>query len=735
MLALDQTFPLTANATRALEKFVEDGGAVFVDQNTTVQLRGARKLDVAMPFTQPGKPHSWTAPNLVGNENDAILVARWHAQLAPIFSKALGETGQGLLTPANGKNSQVTLLQIDGGEDAKYVVAVNDSFVRTQADWYQVREKLTPTSHADAGAVVYDVTEEKLLGKLAPIECDLTATTARVYGVLARPVAKLDLSASQRVRAGDDVAVRVRLLDEQGKALQAVVPLHLSLKLPDGQVYQAVYRSTNRKGEFVFGCTLPANAPAGTWQTVVRCQLAGQTVSLPIDVAAAAPVQYASAIAEPVVARQRDAIERALTRGQKLVLPIFDSPLAPQLNEVAKRIQQALARRGVEVEIRFRPPVGAYTIAYDPTSRQKQENRDVERGEVIGQIKRLTVNANDWDSALSGYRFGRPLILLDVAGQNANPMVAALDHAGIVWPSVSANFPGKGRAVVQAVPWAFAPRLTTIVVQASDVTGLTAAAGALANLPEDRLTPRITQIKAQLWQQYHIGGTPTTPTPNGLTSQGIQAATAPQPFAIQFADARPPAADQAHPAAPVKQAATALPATFLPKQYVLFQRDGEKWIETATVDFLVPDLRFSQGVAVVADVRQPGKTRIVVDGVFRYSDSSPCWQASWEDILKLRDQLVPKQRRPMEANVLLDGKVVGKLTPARTEQKDIPLELASPSAGLKPRVSHEEVVTRLEGQIDLPAGAQQILLVPRNIVDGKLNAIGVGMEPSVPAKP
>ena len=89
----------------------------------------------------------------------------------------------------------------------------------------------------------------------------------------------------------------------------------------------------------------------------------------------------------------------------------------------------------------------------------------------------------------------------------------------------------------------------------------------------------------------------------------------------------------------------------------------------------------------------------------------------------------------MEADVLLDGKVVGKLTPARTEQKDIPLELASPSAGLKPRVSHEEVVTRLEGQIDLPAGAQQILLVPRNIVDGKLNAIGVGMEPSVPAKP
>ena len=89
---------------------------------------------------------------------------------------------------------------------------------------------------------------------------------------------------------------------------------------------------------------------------------------------------------------------------------------------------------------------------------------------------------------------------------------------------------------------------------------------------------------------------------------------------------------------------------------MLFQRDGEKWIETATVDFLVPDLRFSQGMAVVADVRQPGKTRIVVDGVFRYSDSSPCWQASWEDILKFATNSFPSSAGPWKRTCCSTGK-------------------------------------------------------------------------------
>jgi hypothetical protein len=79
----------------------------------------------------------------------------------------------------------------------------------------------------------------------------------------------------------------------------------------------------------------------------------------------------------------------------------------------------------------------------------------------------------------------------------------------------------------------------------------------------------------------------------------------------------------------------------------------------------------------------------------------------------------------MEFEVQLGGKTVGKLVPTRLEQKEVPLELASRSAGLKPKTSVEEVVTELSGEIDLPAGRQEILLIHRNMVDGKLEKIAV----------
>jgi hypothetical protein len=74
-----------------------------------------------------------------------------------------------------------------------------------------------------------------------------------------------------------------------------------------------------------------------------------------------------------------------------------------------------------------------------------------------------------------------------------------------------------------------------------------------------------------------------------------------------------------------------------------------------------------------------------------------------------------------------------QLIPTRTEQREVPLELASPSAGLKPRTAVEEVVTRLEADLPLPVGRHNLLLIHHHITDGKVSAIGIGMNPE-PAK-
>jgi hypothetical protein len=726
LVVIGQTFALPEKVNAGLAAYAKQGGRILVDGTTTVEIPTAEKLPMTFPFTVPGKPHSWTAPNMVGSDNDTIFFEREYPELAKGFSAALGKTGHTWLTSEKGLESKISLMQIDGGRDASYIVAVNDSWVACQADWHQVREGLAPLAGTDGKPAkegfLYDCTDEKAIGELKPFACDLSQTTARVFAALPRAIKGVAVSATQSVKAGDNLAVAVEFQDAKGERLVGVLPFHLTIRRPDGTAHAEFYRSTTKEGAFSIVLPIAANDPVGKWTVEVRSQLTGELATLPVEVGAAAAATYATALSEPVVVRNRDAIESMLAKGTTVVLPVFD----PGLATVAEQVKVTLATRGVTVEIRQNPAIGTYTIAYDLSDAQKQENAPIDRGDAIGKIKRDTVNGNDWASSLSGWRCGKPLIVLDLGGtKDANPMAQSLAKAGILWPQVSETYPGKGRAVVQAVPWAFAPRMTTVVIQAADVEGLLAGAQSLAKLPSDQITPAIATAKATLWQQHHIGGKPAAAKTDGLTAKGLATKQAPQAFAIAFPGEKPLPADQVKHPAPAVHSVHPVPGVFLPKQWVLRYKVGDAYVETATADMLVPDLRFSEAVGLVGDVKAAGKKKITATGVFRYSDRKPCWQAQWEDLLALRDQLVPSERRPMEFEVQLGGKTVGKLVPIKTEQKEVPLELASRSAGLKPKTSVEEVVTELSGEIDLPAGRQEILLIHKNVVDGKLEKIAV----------
>ena len=727
LVVINQTFELPEKVNAGLAAFSKNGGRVLVDGSTTIAIPDAAKIPMTFPFTVPGKPHSWTAPNMVGNENDTLLFERAYPDLAKAFSEALGDTGRAWLKSEKGVESRISLLQIDGGRDARYVVAVNDSWVSTQADWHRVKETLVPRSGSGGEpsqqGFLYDCTDEKALGTLKSFECDLSQATARVFAALPREIKGVALSATQSVKAGDGLVVEVEFHDAQGKRLVGVLPFHLTIRRPDGTMHSEFYRSTTKDGTFSMAVPIAANDLIGKWTVEARSQLSGDLALLPVEVSAAAPVAFASALVEPVVARQRDAIEALFVKGTEVVLPVFDPALLP----VAEQVKSALAPHGVKVDIRQNPTVETFTIAYDLSDAQKQENARVERGETFGKIKRETVNQNDWASALSGWRFGKPLILLDLVGaKDANPMAQSLAKEGMLWPQVSGTYPGKGRAVVQAVQWAFAPRATTVVIQAADMDGLMAGAKELAKLPEDRISPSISATKAALWSQFHIGGKPASAAVSGLTANGLAVRPSPQPFAMAFPSEKSLAAEQVKRPVPAVNQTYPVPGVFLPKQWVLQYKVGDAYVETATADVLVPDLRFSEAVQLLADVKATGKVKITATGVFRYSDRKPCWQAQWEDLLALRDKLVPSERRPMEFEVRIGGKTVGKLLPTRTEQKEVPLQLASPSAGLKPKTVVEEVVTELTGEIDLPAGRQEILLIHRNVVDGKLEKVSVG---------
>ena len=717
LVIIGQTFALPEPVNAGLAAFATQGGRILVDGATTVSIPGAEKLAFAQPLSTVGKPHNWGTPNMVGNENDAILYARDHPALARAFTAALGETGHAWLKSAKGAETEVSLLQLDGGHDAQYVVAVNDSWVATQADWHQVRETLLPTKAMPVTGVLYDCTEEKPLGNAAPVACDLSLTTARLYACLPRAITAIALAATQRITAGAALTVKVEFTDAAKKRLAAVLPFSLAVRRPDGTAQAEFYRATATDGAFVMTVPIAANAPAGRWTVAVRSQLTGELATLPVTVAAAKRPVYATPLADEVIVRNRAAIDALLTKGTTVVLPVFND----RVLAAAQVLQQTLAKRGVMVEIRQNPPIGIYTIGYDPSDAQLAENARIDRGELLGKIKRETLNGNDWASALSGWRCGKPLILLEEAGvKGSNPLVESLNKAGILWPQLSKTFPGPDRAVVQAVPWAFAPRVTALVIQATTLDGLDRGATALGNLPADSLTPGITAVKTALWQQYHIGGAPAMPPAGKVTANGLRTTQAPQPFAMAFPGEKPPTAEQAIHPVPAAHTAYPVPGAFAPKQLVLFDHVGEQWVETATVEFLMADLRFSQAQQLVAQVTTGGKMTVTATDIFRYSDRKPCWQAQWEDVINLREKLVPKERRPMEIEVQLGGKTIGTLRPGATAQTEVTIEM-----GPTPKKVVEEAVTELTGVIDLPAGRQEILFIPHNIVDGKLQTINI----------
>ncbi len=737
IVLLGQTVLLPKPVQEKIEAFAAGGGLLVADGNSTVKIAGMKPFAYKFELSPPGKPHNWSVPNMPAGDNDVTLINAWQKEFAPVIDAALGGAGRAILAPAKGTASDISVFEISGGADASYIVAVNDSNIATQADWYQVKEQLVPAT--GTAGTLYDCTAEKMIGPVAPVECDLSASTAKVYAVLKRPLKSAALSASQKITDGENLVVAVEFRDDADKRLAAVIPFNIAISRPDGSVYQEFYRNTKGDGLFSMSIPVPANVPAGKWTVSLRSQLDGSVSSLPVEISAAKTGPAATAVDAPVIMRESSAIDAALAKGASFVIPVFDSPQAEALAAAAEKVKAELANRGVSAEIWSKPSTATYTLGYATSAFQEYENSRIDRGEAIGMIKRETVNANDWFSALSGWRFGKPVILIDLVNPSAdtkalpaNPMARSLQNAGLLWPEVSAEFPGRGRAVVQLVHWAFAPRVPAIVIQAADPEGLAAGAAALAKPQDDFLTPGIRNVKAAIWREFHVGEAPAMPEAKGLTSKDLKVTAGPKPFAIDFpGDVRPPTPDQVkRPERPVPPAIS-IPATFLPKDYTVFYLVGDNWTESATAEPLVPDLRFSQGVRLVLDIKNPGKTKIIAKGVFRYSDRQPCTQAQWEDYLSLRRQLVPARKEPMSMDILLDGKTIGKLEPSKKEERKV-MTVFTP---MPSQFAMEEVVTELSGEVELPAGRQEIMLVEKNIVDGKLEMVGVGMDPQPPPPP
>jgi hypothetical protein len=355
-------------------------------------------------------------------------------------------------------------------------------------------------------------------------------------------VQTIDFEAVQRLTGGEELQVRVRFTGVDGKILRAAIPFHLTWKRPDGTTAQEFYRCTDRTGDFISAWTVPVNEPTGQWTLEVRSQLDGMTANLPVMVDAGDKLE-AEPVTDRVLVRGSAAIQALLAKKPEFVLPVFTNDYQARLLPVARAVQQALKEKGVPVDIRPNPTMSIYLMGYDSARVEILQNMLAETGETIGKIKVTTPNHHDYFAPLSGYVFGKPVILLDLAGAGANEMAARLETEGLLWPRVSTAFPGPGRAVIQLVKSAFWLGQDALVIQAGDVDGLQAGVAALTDLPVDGITPGIEAARRRLLMELGIGAGPQlVPDEDDLTSEGLATGASPQPLAIRFGETKPPPA-------------------------------------------------------------------------------------------------------------------------------------------------------------------------------------------------
>ncbi len=522
VVALGQTETLPADAEAKLHAFAAAGGRVITDTATTVDWPYAEKSAVLdLPRFDLGHPYNAMT---AFNRQDATisdmraLAATRCPQLRTLLTGAI-ET-----LPFDTTNPDVAISTLQGGA-ATFAVIANDSAVDIAAQ-FTPEEQRSPayqaamTGHglgaiaswmplqtdlivrAPDTAAVYDLFRMARVsvvrkGGARQVACDLTMTPGRILACYPRPLGAGKAEATQNVTAGDAIDVRYTATDTDGKALAAVVPVELTLIAPDGTARGTFYRATNTQG--ILTATLPTGAldAAGAYRLDVTQLCDGQRVVLPLTVRAATALN-ATRVAGASV-RDPEGVGHFLVGKPELVIPVFD----PALAAAAQRLADGLVKQGVKARVWDNPPTLVYEQGYtveDP--KQQADNDAVTRGEAIGKVKfnnmDQDVNGNFYGSAMTGYRYGKAILLLGMPGKN--PVLAGVAASGLLWNDRSTDAPGG--ALVQRLPWALGLRADTLVVSGGDLDGVNAGIDALLHLPaHDAVTDGVRAARTRMLAQ------------------------------------------------------------------------------------------------------------------------------------------------------------------------------------------------------------------------------------------
>ena len=452
-----------------VQAFIDRGGVVIADAKTALPLKGMERLDV--PFDgylryMTGMYYDWIRlprPQVrcqwYGMRQEALktmlplkeALLRYLPRLVDCENPHvfLSTSTCGQMKVVFCVNYTPEAYEMKTEEDARYSTPDTPRPVGISSmDSTWVRPLVERLYFEPGDYRIYDmfaqreVRPRKSRGKWV-VEADMRALEGRVYVLLPEAVKGVNLSATQQVTAGTQMRLRIEVPGESGRPIAGAVPIEVRVSGPGGEEIYRLYRSTT-DGVWEGTLKVAANDPAGTWRVVARELLSGNTASLPITVS---PAQNALPEVQPVtdnlIVSDRAAIVRFLGT-EKQVAIFLDEAQSAHL-ALAQKLQVGLGRLGLDAQI-------------------------------VTDLDEIQVGP--------GPDIRMPLVLMGLPGENR--LIEQLNKQGVALRKFGPHYPPGGTALLQHVSSAFAPKVSTILLQATDGPGLARAVDALLEIEDPK---------------------------------------------------------------------------------------------------------------------------------------------------------------------------------------------------------------------------------------------------------
>jgi hypothetical protein len=280
LTSIDYLYP---KVIAALEEFSKGGGLVLLTGDSTVQIKGAVKLDAVPKMPDQAEIDKLREAKKYDQLGPYETTTKFVEGATPLARAIKAELDKAGIKPVFECSVPTIAATRQAAGDIEYLFAVNatpDDKEKAPALAKLAMKSVSATITLPEGRPVYDAVTGgpvtlfqskggKLTGDLrfGPGEMRVFARTARPLGGirLATPIVHRDL-----VQEAEPLSVEIAatLIDDKGRPLSGSAPLHVRVIDPLGVTRHELYRAT-KQGQFQVRLPLAANDPAGEWKVTV----------------------------------------------------------------------------------------------------------------------------------------------------------------------------------------------------------------------------------------------------------------------------------------------------------------------------------------------------------------------------------------------------------------------------------------------------------------------------------